>query len=177
MICPNCETKNDEDARFCKQCGDRTTPFESKLQPSGGSGKKPRGNPNWFEFSPEDFEALRADLDLSPSSPYFGNPLWGKNITISLILDALSLEEFWHCVARAGALMKKNVSGALDILVEGDDPSGKYEKGKTGKSVKARELNAAGKASIDLIDEKTLLSYLGLRLVDEVRALGIGAVK
>jgi len=45
--------------------------------------------------------------------------------------------------------------------VEGIDPKGKYIKGETTKSLKARELISEGKSNIQVLDESSFLGMLG----------------
>ena len=172
MVCGNCNTMNDSDARFCKQCWFRTVPFEKTgLSEIEHPPSKKGGNPRWVDFSPEQFEALVSSLEQQGHSPDSRHPFFGKSFVISLFLDSLSEVEFWHCIARCGGLMKKNVSKGLNFLVEGDDHSGKYVKGQTGKSVKAREFNSRGESHIVILDETEFLGLLGSNVFNEVKLL------
>jgi NAD-dependent DNA ligase len=174
MICSNCDTNNDEDARFCKNCGNRTVPYD-KRKPADQEKPKPKstGNPRWVDFSPEDFENLVQELADSGHVADPSNPFFDKNVVISLFLDSMNELEFWHCIARAGGHMKKNVSKILHFLVEGEDHTGRYVKGETGKSIKARELNDSGAANIEIIDEHQFLEFLGAEALSEVKKLGL----
>ncbi|NBR23797.1 MAG: hypothetical protein EBU08_08530, partial [Micrococcales bacterium] len=89
------------------------------------------------------------------------HPFFGKNFAISLWLNQMNETDFWTCVALCGGNMKTSVSKFTDFLVEGIDPKGKYIKGETTKSLKARELISEGKSNIQVLDESSFLEMLG----------------
>lgn len=126
------------------------------------------GSSRWANATPnsEEFEQIRLELE-SNNMVWVGHPLEGKSICLTLSLKRLSEAEFVIACAMAGVRFKTSVSSKLDILVEGTDTTGKYEKGTTSKSVKARTLNKAGQ-NIRVVDEEEFLSWLGSDLLHQI---------
>ena len=94
----------------------------------------------------------------------------GKSFVLSLYPQEISIPEFWACVALVGGQLKTGVSGKLDYLIEGEDPSGKYVKGQTSKSIEARKLIAEGNSRIRILQEQEFLDLIGPDIVACVRA-------
>jgi len=132
----------------------------------GNTKKRPVGtNPYWETYTPKEYDLLcerfkEAGLQLDQ------HPLRGKNVVISLFLEAMGTKEFWICMAICGAHMKTGMSKKVDYLIEGDDPSGKYQKGLTSKSIDARALLSVGAALIEILDEGQLLQLIGPEVID-----------
>ncbi|NDC47682.1 MAG: hypothetical protein EBZ61_01120 [Micrococcales bacterium] len=123
------------------------------------------GNPYWATYTPQEYQELCKQVLERGISAGQSHPLFNKTVAISLFLESMTTKEFWFCMAVCGAQMKTNVSKKLQILVEGDDPTGKYQKGKTGKSIEARELNQSGLAHIDIMEEQRLLEIIGDQVI------------
>jgi NAD-dependent DNA ligase len=170
-ICYKCQVQNESDASFCKACGYRLEEFQPNSVIDEVKIVKRAGNPRWADISPEEFDALKADLLVRGFIPNTDHQFFGKNLAISLFLESMTEPVFWLAIALVGGNMKKNVSKVLNYLVEGNDPTGKYQKGKTTKSLKARELISSGCQSLTIIDESELLSILGEDVVVTARSL------
>lgn len=169
MLCHNCQTSNDDDARFCKSCGYRTVPFEKANKKSEIKSTNRLGNPRWATISPEDFVNLKKQLVEEGKAPNPNHPFYDKNFALSLFLESMNEPTFWVCIALVGGNMKTGVSKQVDYLVEGEDKTGKYEKGKTTKGIKARELIAGGETRISIIEEDRFLELLGDGVLEEAR--------
>jgi DNA polymerase-3 subunit epsilon len=130
-------------------------------------------NKRWANAAPnsEEFELIRLDLQNS-NLVIESHPLMGKSICLTLSLRRLTEAEFAISCAMSGAVFKTAVSTKLDILVEGNDTTGKYEKGFTTKALKAKALNHNG-AAIQVIEEDEFLALLGedlLMNIDQLRS-------
>ena len=135
-----------------------------------GNTKKPKPNPwsSYVNFTAKDFSSIKDSLVQQGQTFDVSHPFFDKNIVLSLLLDSVSESEFWHAVALVGGHMKTGISKKVDFLVEGNDPTGRYQKGQTGKSREANDLNAAGLASIQIIDEEQYLKLLGTEAIQIV---------
>ena len=126
-----------------------------------GNTKPQAKNPLWLATSPAEFQSLTESLSEMGFKIRSEHMFFGKNFAISLWLESMTESEFWFCVALCGGNMKTSVSKVLDYLVEGIDPKGKYTRGSTTKSLKAKELISRGVSSLQVIDEKVLLEMFG----------------
>jgi DNA polymerase-3 subunit epsilon len=99
------------------------------------------------------------------------HPQSGKSFLQTLSLESLTDSEFERACALIGADVKTSVSKKLDYLVEGDDPSGKYQKGQTSKSKKARELIQSENAPISILQESEFLALMGPEVIEVVKEL------
>jgi DNA polymerase-3 subunit epsilon len=126
-----------------------------------GNTKIQQKNPLWLAPSLDDFATIVASLAELGFAPREDHPFFGKNFVLSLSLESLDETSFWICIALAGGQMKTSVSKFTHFLVEGNDPKGKYKKGETSKSLKAREILANGKGSLRILDESEFMSLLG----------------
>ena len=139
-----------------------------------GNTKNPKPNPwsSFVNFTPKDFASMQESVSNEGRIFDKSHPFFSKNIVLSLMLDSLSEPEFWHAVALVGGQMKSGISKKVDFLVEGNDSTGRYQKGKTNKSRDAQDLIANGLETLQIIDEVQFLEFLGdepLRLVLESR--------
>jgi DNA polymerase-3 subunit epsilon len=123
--------------------------------------------PNGAEYA-----LMREDLK-SAGWGIEGHRLSNKSILLTLGLKSMTDAEFYLACALTGADLKSGVSAKLDYLVEGVDSAGKYERGQTGKSKKARELNQDAKNNISIIDETEFLALLGSEVVEAVKELSV----
>ncbi len=114
----------------------------------------------------QEFSELQSEVR-EEAMEFDGHSLSGKNVLLTLSLRSMSEAQFVRACALAGAVVKTSVSRKLDILVEGEDPTGKYVTGDTGKSKKARELNASGTASIQILREAEFLAILTPSVFDK----------
>lgn len=119
-----------------------------------------------------DFQETKESLQDSGNF-FYNHPLANRAIALTLSLKSLSEKEFALVCAIVDAELKSGVSSKLDFLVEGLDPSGKYEHGKTGKSQKARELISSGKAAITLLGEQEFLDLLGEDVISAAKELSM----
>jgi NAD-dependent DNA ligase len=126
-----------------------------------GNTKPQAKNPLWLAPSPAEFQTLTESLSEMGFKVHSEHMFFGKNFTISLWLESMNESDFWFCVALCGGNMKTSVSKVVDYLVEGIDPKGKYIRGNTTKSLRAKELLAKGESRIQVIDEKELLKMFG----------------
>jgi NAD-dependent DNA ligase len=120
-------------------------------------------------FGPKEFEELKQQLEAEGHQIRKDHALSDKNIVLSLFPEHLSIPEFWSCVAISGATLKTSISKKVNYLVEGDDPSGKYKKGTTSKSVEARKLVEAGLPSLRIVSEEEFLELLGDEIVKAIK--------
>lgn len=138
-----------------------------------GNTKKPKPNPffaNMKEVNSADFDSMVKDYEtqgLIDKSHLFS----GRNFLLTLSMQSISNRDFWKCVAMSGGQMKTGISKKIDYLVEGIDPNGKYEKGTSSKSVKARELNDTGDSNIVILDEAGFLELLGPEIPERLARL------
>lgn len=89
------------------------------------------------------------------------HPLYGKRIVLTGELS-VGRREAAQMAADAGAIIKSSVSGKTNHLIVGaQDPTIVGADGMSGKEEKAHELNALGKASIEIINEDEFMSLLG----------------
>ena len=65
--------------------------------------------------------------------------------------------------------MKTSVSKFTHYLVEGQDPKGKYVKGQTTKSIKAKEVISQGKSDLVILDESEFLKLLGDEVLKDLK--------
>lgn len=116
----------------------------------------------WQKVTPsrEDYERLKEEVR-QDGWAYPDHPLAGKSFLLTLSMTSLSESEYVLACAIVGAEVKTGVSSKLDYLIEGYDPSGKYEHGSTSKSKKARELIAEKGSPISIIGESEFLALLG----------------
>jgi DNA polymerase-3 subunit epsilon len=148
------------------QLGMRSGKIAKGAVAHGNTKNRPAGtNPYWETYTPKEYDLLcerlrEASLQLDQ------HPLHGKSVVISLFLEAMGTKEFWICMAICGAHMKTAISKKVDYLIEGDDPSGKYQKGLTAKSKDARALQTTSAASIEILDESQLLQLIGTEVID-----------
>jgi NAD-dependent DNA ligase len=140
---------------------------EENFDPNSKVGSK---NPRWIAPSPTEYKDIVSSLTQRGFKPRVHHPFFGKNIMISLWLDRLSTTDFWICVALCGGNMKTNVSNLTDYLVEGSDPKGKYSRGQTTKSIKARKLIAGGNTNLQVLNEEHFLAMLGEDVLAELQA-------
>lgn len=117
-----------------------------------------------------EYAQMRQDLNAAGWG-FEGHKLANKSIVLTLGLNSMTDAEFYVACALVGADLKTGVSAKLDYLVEGVDSVGKYERGQTGKSIKARELNQDSKNNISIIDETEFLAMLGSEVVEAVKEL------
>lgn len=90
----------------------------------------------------------------------FQHPLRGKKIVFTGDLSISRLDAA-QMATDVGAIVRSSVSGKTDYLVVGNqDPDIVGDNGISGKEEKAHELNALGKASIQLINEQEFMSLL-----------------
>jgi NAD-dependent DNA ligase len=122
-------------------------------------------------FGPKEFEELKIHLQSEGHNVRTGHVLSDTNIVLSLYPEQLTIPEFWSCVALAGANLKTSISKKVNYLVECDDPSGKYKKGTTSKSVDARKLITEGLTSLRILSETDFLELVGVEIVNEVKNL------
>lgn len=107
------------------------------------------------------FETFRPKEIVPQVTPTdINHPLYGKRIVFT---GELSIDR--HSAAQmavdVGASVKSGVSGKTDYLVVGvQDPAHCGPNGMSGKEEKAYELNALGKASIEIITENEFMSLL-----------------
>lgn len=124
---------------------------------------KKKDNSFWAmqTFGAKEFQTLLEQLALDSLQPLTDHHFSGQNIVLSLFPQTLRLDQFWTCVALAGGNLKTGVTKKVSYLVEGDDPSGKYVKGQTGKSKDARELIQKGFHDLRIIEESEFLDLVG----------------
>lgn len=90
----------------------------------------------------------------------FQHPLRGKKIVFTGDLSISRLDAA-QMATDVGAIVRSSISSKTDYLVVGNqDPTLVGDGGMSGKEEKAHELNALGKASIQLIDEQEFMSLL-----------------
>lgn len=90
------------------------------------------------------------------------HPLYGKKIVFTGNLS-FSRKEVMQFAVNAGAILQSSVSSRTDFLVVGEqDKAIVGEKGISTKQIKASELNASRRASIEIINEENFLKLLGL---------------
>jgi len=135
-----------------------------------GNTKPQPKNPFWLAPSPAEFQSLKESLTEMGFLVRSDHIFFGKNFAISLWLENMNESDFWFCIALCGGNMKTSVSKFLDYLVEGFDPKGKYIRGNTTKSLKAKELQAKGDSHIQVLDEKTLLEMLGEDVLSDLES-------
>lgn len=124
---------------------------------------------NNSDLNSEQFRELQDDV-WQKFQVVSGHPLQGKSILLTLSLESMTEPEFNRACAMVGAIVKTGVSKKLDYLVEGIDPTGKYQTGTTGKSKKARELNESQEASIAIIREPEFKDLITASVIDSVKA-------
>lgn len=104
-------------------------------------------------FSPKEIVPSATPTDSS-------HPLYGKKIVFTGELS-IGRHEAAQLAVDVGASVKSGVSGKTNYLVVGtQDPTIIGASGMSGKEEKARELNALGKASIEIISECEFISLL-----------------
>lgn len=112
---------------------------------------KPRKRFN--SFSPKDITPSGSSIDAN-------HPIFGKKIVFTGNLS-ISRHEAAQMAVNRGALVRTSVSGKTDYLVVGkQDAAIVGENGTSDKEAKAHELNAIGKSSIKIINEKEFMSLL-----------------
>lgn len=124
----------------------------------------------WKKINATDYGALKASLE-STGETFVDHPLSGKSFVLTLSLEAMSEEEFVLACALINAEVKSGVSAKLNFLIEGDDPTGKYTRGKTSKSTKARQLISEKNAPIDIIDEAKFIGLIGPDVIEASKVL------
>ena len=118
--------------------------------------KRPGGKYAAFAAKKTDLQALHPNLDADPS-----NPFYGKAVVFTGDLS-LTREAAAQAVSALGASVKSGVSKATDFLVVGQqDVSLVGAKGRSGKELKAQQLNEQGKAQITVLGETEFLALLG----------------
>ncbi len=106
------------------------------------------------QFRPKEIVPRTTPTDTS-------HPLFGKKIVFTGDLSISRLEAAQMAVD-CGALVRTSVSGKTNYLVVGkQDITIVGEDGMSDKEEKAHELNASGKASIEVISECEFMSLLG----------------
>lgn len=89
------------------------------------------------------------------------HPLYGKIIVFTGELS-ISRREAAQAAVNVGANIKSSISSKTSYLVVGrQDPTIVGPDGMSGKEEKAHELNALGKASIEIISEREFMLLLG----------------
>ena len=122
------------------------------------------------KLGPEEFAGICEALDAQGISRLESHEFSGKAFVLTLLPEDLNELEFWTAVALAGGNFHPSVTAKVDYLVEGYDPTQKYETGQTGKSKKARDLQAKGSA-IQILNEEEFLNRLGTELYELARTL------
>lgn len=106
------------------------------------------------KFRPKEISPRTTQMDTS-------HPLFGKKIVFTGDLS-ISRFEAAQMAVDCGALVRTSVSGKTNYLVVGkQDITIVGEDGMSDKEEKAHELNASGKASIEVISECEFMSLLG----------------
>lgn len=114
---------------------------------------KQKGGMNFERFSPKDIIPSTTPTDSS-------HPLYGKSIVFTGELS-ISRNSAAQMAADVGAIIKNTVSRKINYLVVGiQDTAIVGADGMSGKEEKAHELNASGKASIEIISEGEFMSLL-----------------
>ncbi len=137
-----------------------------------GNTKKPKPNPLWSnmkEVGLAEFNSFVTEYG-ERNLIIDNHPFSGKNFLLTLSMESISNTEFWQLVAICGGQMKTGISKKIDYLIEGSDPTGKYQKSSSSKSTKARELNANGEAKIVILDEHEFLEQVGEEALQLIRS-------
>ena len=125
------------------------------------------GGGSWTEQGAKDIVAF-AEANNIPTGVSFrrqdlipnDHPLYGKSVLFTGKLATMGRKEAQALVKEVGGLASSGVSGALDVLVIGDDGSPLLGEGRmSSKHKKAEALNAAG-SSIQIISESEFLRIL-----------------
>lgn len=130
----------------------KRTPRTSR-NASNPSRKKGAFRPQFQNVDIKSIQPSKQNLDQA-------SPLFEKNIVFTGNLS-LSREDAMQLAVDAGAILKSSVSKKTSYLVVGkQDKSIVGSNGMSSKEEKARALNAAGSANIEIINEETFLALI-----------------